>query len=124
MSILIKGIDPPKLCDDCPFSDVRWAEDVGFNASAFCIPLNEWICESGSDKDVARALLNKFPNCPIEPLPPNLIDVDKFKEDYHMGDDCPTCSQNTKSCEYDRVYSKMDFCSWLDDAERIGEDEE
>ena len=60
----------------------------------------------------------------VEPLPPNLIDVDKFKADYHMGDDCSTCSQNTRSCEYDRIYSKMDFCSWLDDAERIGEENE
>ena len=60
----------------------------------------------------------------VEPLPPNLIDVDKFKADYHMGDDCPTCEQNTRSCEYDRIYSKMDFCSWLDDAERIGEENE
>lgn len=54
----------------------------------------------------------------VIPLPSNLIDVDKFKEDYHMGDDCSTCNQNTRSCEYDRIYSKMDFCSWLDDAER------
>lgn len=123
MSILIKGIDPPRLCDDCPFAIVEWDEFGGSNSYALCTATKEWIGR-GTDIDVARALLNKLPNCPIEPLPPNLIDVDKFKADYHMGDDCPTCSQNTKSCEYDHVYSKMDFCSWLDDAERIGEENE
>lgn len=124
MSILIKDIDPPRSCGDCIFSDVIWDEFGGSNASAFCIPLNEWICESGHDRDVAKALLDKPSNCPIEPLPSNWIDVDKFKSDYHMGDDCSTCSQDTKSCEYDYIYSKMNFCSWLDDAERIGESNE
>lgn len=119
MSILVKGINPPRVCNDCPFATVEWDEF----SYAFCTATQEFIGR-GFNKDVTKALLNKLPNCPIEPLPPNLIDVDKFKEDYHMGDDCSTCSQNTKSCEYDRVYSKMDFCSWLDDAERIGEENE
>ena len=123
MSILIKGIVPPGSCDDCPFSIIL-DDLVCTDKFAFCIPLNENICGPGSDIEVARALCNKLTNCPIEPLPPNLIDVDKFKADYHMGDDCSTCKQNTKSCEYDRIYSKMDFCSWLDDAERIGEENE
>ena len=123
MSILIKGINPPESCDDCPFSVFEWDEFGGSSSYALCTATKEWIGR-GTDKDVAMALLNKLTNCPIEPLPPNLIDVDKFKEDYHMGDDCPTCSQNTRSCEYDHVYSKMDFCSWLDDAERIGENED
>lgn len=117
MSILIKGINPSGSCDDCPFAVVEWGEFGGSNSYALCTATKEWISR-GTDKDVARALLNKPSNCPIEPLPPNLIDVDKFKSDYHMGDDCSTCKQNTKSCEYDRIYSKMDFCSWLDDAER------
>ena len=123
MSILIKGINLPRVCDDCPFSVVEWDEFGGSNSYALCVTTNEWIGR-GTNKDVATALLNKLTNCPIEPLPPNLIDVDKFKADYHMGDDCTTCEQNTRSCEYDRVYSKMDFCSWLDDAERIGEENE
>ena len=116
MSILIKGIDPPKFCNDCPFS-MHIKSDYN-SKYIWCFLLH------GNVGDATLALLDRPSNCPIEPLPPNLIDVDKFKEDYHMGDDCPTCKQNTKSCEYDRVYSKMDFCSWLDDAERIGESNE
>lgn len=45
-----------------------------------------------------------------------LVDVDEFKQDFNMGNDCESCVMDRKSCEYDRVYSKMDFCGWLDDA--------
>ena len=48
-----------------------------------------------------------------------LIDVDQLKADYNMGDDCSDCKTNVKACEYDRVYSKMDFCGWLDDAPTV-----
>lgn len=44
-----------------------------------------------------------------------LIDADKMKKDLEMGDDCNTCSENWKSCQYDRIYSKMDFCGCIDD---------
>ena len=29
-----------------------------------------------------------------------------------------------KACEYDRIYSKMDFCGWLDDADVVIEAED
>lgn len=116
MSILIKYIDPPKFCNECPFSTHIRNE---YNSKyIWCFLLH------GNVGDATLSLIDKPFNCPIIPLPPNLIDVDKFKEDYHMGDDCPTCKQDTKSCMFNRVYSKMDFCSWLDDAERIGEKNE
>ena len=47
------------------------------------------------------------------------IDVDAFKADYHMADECKDCETPVRACEYDRVYTKMDFCSWLDDAPTI-----
>ena len=47
-----------------------------------------------------------------------LIDLDEFKADYGMKDDCADCDKElrnkSKSCEYDIIYSKMDFCRWLD----------
>ena len=46
----------------------------------------------------------------------DLIDRDALKKDYKMGKDCDTCETDWKSCQYDIVYSKMDFCGWLDDA--------
>ena len=45
-----------------------------------------------------------------------LIDVDALKADYGMAEDCKDCQTGYRSCEYDRIYSKMDFCGWLDDA--------
>jgi len=48
-----------------------------------------------------------------------LIDVDAFKADYRMADECKDCTTPVRACEYDRVYTKMDFCSWLDDAPTI-----
>ena len=52
-----------------------------------------------------------------------LIDVNKFKADYGMKDNCADCDKElrgkSKACEYDRVYTKMDFCGWLDDAPTV-----
>ena len=48
-----------------------------------------------------------------------LINVDALKEDYRMADDCKDCKTNVLDCEYDRVYIKMDFCGWLDDAPSV-----
>ena len=48
-----------------------------------------------------------------------LIDADVLKADYGMADDCKDCKTGYRSCEYDRIYSKMDFCGWLDDAPTV-----
>jgi hypothetical protein len=68
--------------------------------------------------------------CPLVALPDHhgrLVDADAFKADYGMKDDCADCEKEmrgkVKACEYDRIYSKMDFCGWLDDAQTIVEKE-
>lgn len=52
-----------------------------------------------------------------------LIDVDALKADYGMKDDCADCDKELRGksikCEFDRFYSKMDFCGWLDDAPTV-----
>ena len=52
-----------------------------------------------------------------------LIDVDEFKAVNGMKDDCADCDKElrgkSKACEFDRVYTKMDFCGWLDDAPTV-----
>ena len=57
----------------------------------------------------------------------DLIDRDAFRADYGMNADCADCEKEcqgkTRACEYDRIYSKMDFCGWLDDAPTIIESE-
>ena len=48
-----------------------------------------------------------------------LINVDAFRKDHGMGEDCADCKRNTRDCNYDRDYTLMDFCGWLDDAEIV-----
>lgn len=48
-----------------------------------------------------------------------LIDADALRADYGMAEDCKNCKTGYRSCEYDRIYSKMDFCGWLDDAPTV-----
>lgn len=52
-----------------------------------------------------------------------LVDADALKADYGMKDDCADCEKElqgtVRSCEYDHIYSKMDFCGWIDDAPTI-----
>lgn len=48
-----------------------------------------------------------------------LIDVDALKANYGMANDCKDCKQDVRSCQYDTIYSKMDFCGWIDDAETV-----
>jgi len=52
-----------------------------------------------------------------------LIDADDLKQLHGMKDDCADCEKEikgkVKSCEYDRVYTLMDFCGWIDDMPTI-----
>jgi len=48
-----------------------------------------------------------------------LIDVDAFKSDYGMADECKDCKTAYRVCDFDRDYSRMDFCWWLDDAPTV-----
>lgn len=48
-----------------------------------------------------------------------LIDVDALKAFHDMANDCKDCKQVIRSCQYDTIYSKMDFCGWLDDAPTV-----
>lgn len=97
MSVVVKGMKMPKSCGTC---------FVG----------NRTICKNG---------------CPLVELPEkhgDLIDRGAFKADYGMKDDCADCEKEmhgkVKACEYDRIYSKMDFCGWLDDAPPVIEAED
>lgn len=45
-----------------------------------------------------------------------LIDRQAFRAAHGLGSDCHDCKRDMKSCQYDRDYSLMDFCEWLDDA--------
>lgn len=52
-----------------------------------------------------------------------LIDADALKEIHGMKNDCADCDKElrgkSRSCEFDRLYTLMDFCGWLDGAPTI-----
>ena len=52
-----------------------------------------------------------------------LIDADALKADYGMKDDCKDCEKElqgyVRQCHYNAVYTKMDFCEWIDSAPTI-----
>ena len=118
MSVLIKNMEMPSICDCCDFCDTDYS-----NYRKCCRRLFEDIpWEFGQN--------GTLPDCPlveVETPHGRLIDVDGFKQDYGMGNECADCEQKLKgtlkSCEYDHIYSNMDFCQWLDNAETIIEAE-
>ena len=110
MSIIIKGEPMPEACAFCTcFRDDSIDGVHAYQCKATFITYSkedDWIW-------------NTRPNwCPLVELKPHgdLIDRDALKKDYRMGNDCNDCETDWKSCQYDIVYSKMDFCGWLDDA--------
>lgn len=48
-----------------------------------------------------------------------LIDADKLKQDHFMGDECETCINDAGRCQNWHVYTKMDFCGWIDNAPTV-----
>ena len=46
----------------------------------------------------------------------DLIDREALKAAHGLGTDCGNCKQSARSCQYDRDFSRMDFCEWIDDA--------
>ena len=116
MSILIKGMKMPKKCDECPLGyeeDIKW-----YACSALGLSFRN---------PNGRIYPDECPLVEVKVPHGRLIDVDSFKTDWGMGNDCEECdvkmSGKSRSCEYDRVYTKMDFCGWLDDAPTVIEAE-
>ena len=116
MSVLVKGMKMPESCYYCGLADTSF-----INCMAFEKPiLLEDDCEE------------RRPDwCPLVALPDkhgDLIDRDAFRADYGMNADCADCEKEcqgkTRACEYDRIYTKMDFCSWLDVADVVIEAED
>ena len=118
MSVLIKGFIMPHCCDACSFSD--WSNlhqtavcKVNYYKPCFVDHSNEF-------------LKRRSDSCPLVEIPEphgDLIDRDAFRADFSMGENCDKCGIELKRCECDRIYTKMDFCGWLDDAPTIIEAE-
>ena len=48
-----------------------------------------------------------------------LIDRRALRAAHGLGTDCADCKQDARSCQYDRDFSRMDFCEWIDDAPTV-----
>lgn len=118
MSVLIKGIEMPKSCVDCPCS-----LNIFFCKARECRPITGG---NGIEPTDDAIQVSRPDWCPLVEAPGKhgqLIDVDAFKTEYGMKNDCADCEKEmhgkVKACEYDHIYSKMDFCGWLDDADVV-----
>ena len=122
MSVIVKGMEMPNNCRACPFE--KYYSDIGQTvcmASQRVLAIGFGVI--GFD--------GRHCSCPLVALPNKhgrLVDADAFKSDYGMKDDCADCEKEyqgkVKACEYDRIYSKMDFCSWIDVADVVIEAED
>lgn len=121
MGIYINGLKVPTSCCKCRFS--RWSN---YGQLYMC-----YVCEKPVAKFQSEYESTKPDWCPITEVPEphgDLIDRDAFRTDYGMADECRNCKSDPRSCEFDRNYTKLDFCGWLDDAPTVipredGEDE-
>lgn len=121
MSVLIKGMNMPKNCGKCEFSReiYNYIDGISFKIVRLCQMTNIYFDEIDLDK--------RLDNCPlVEVKTPHgeLIDRDAFIKDWGLGKECNSCDQNWKKCMYDRIYSKEDFCGWIDDPPVVIEAEE
>lgn len=48
-----------------------------------------------------------------------LIDKDNFKKELNMGNDCDSCENDWTDCGYDKVYTQMNVCGLIDNAQSI-----
>ena len=107
MSVIIKDMKKPSNC--------IWTEEcVGYK----CPLLNDEDCCNLQDCKEEWTWADQYAGCPLVELPEHhgrLIDIDEMKLNLTMGDDCNTCDEDWKNCQYNREYSKMDFCGWIDD---------
>lgn len=120
MGVYIKGMEMPKNCSGCP---------LNYDQMACKVTGTRWWSDTmvlmGFDSDKERLY-----DCPLVEIPTphgRLGDLDKLKADCSMKDDCAECEKelqgSSRACEYDIIYSKMDFCQWIDNAETVIEAE-
>lgn len=113
MSVVVLGMEMPESCSSCDF----------FYDAYRCTQLNyNFYYEDGEPNVFAERL----PDCPLRPLPEKhgrLIDDSRLRETFGMGERCDECKQDKRDCQYYQIFTRMDFCGWLDDMETIVEAE-
>ena len=44
-----------------------------------------------------------------------LIDVDELRKYIGLSERCEDCDRDKIACQYDQVFTRMDFCGWIDE---------
>ena len=117
MGIYIKGMKMPESCFYCRFRKKVNPDEI------MCLATGEIFEETFTATIKMRNGAGKCPLVEVSEPHGDLIDRDTFRADYGMGENCDNCGIELKRCEYDRIYTKMDFCGWLDDAPTVIEAE-
>lgn len=118
MSVLVKNMQMPSECEYCGFCRV-----YPQNGNVWCNASNRLLTAYWRELHWTHLNVERPDWCPLVEIPEKhgrLIDMDELKADYGMKDDCADCDKEERrksvKCEFDRCYTKMDFCGWLDDA--------
>lgn len=117
MSVVVIGMDMPANCLQCSF--VRIVNNhyyCGCNANCM---LGEYVGEYLEG-------VGRHEGCPLVELPEGhgrLIDDSQLRETFGMGERCNECKQDKRDCQYNQLFTRMDFCGWLDEMETIVEAE-
>lgn len=48
-----------------------------------------------------------------------LIDADELRANHGLGEICKNCPVDKRYCQYEMIYTKMEVCGWIDDADTI-----
>lgn len=114
MSVILMGMEMPKSCRECCM------EAEGY----FCMPIEV----QNKDNDVWLRTqywgdIGERPDwCPLRPLPEKhgrLIDENELREAFSMGKDCALCHQDIRDCQYNKIFTRMEFCGGIDDMKTI-----
>lgn len=86
MSVIIKNMNFPDICENCRMCVIQWTQDNDPMSFAYCNAAEEFIAKAsdGSDKIVSTAILSKMDWCPIIDIPKphgRLIDADALADD-------------------------------------------
>lgn len=76
MSVIVKGMEMPKNCYDCPFIRASYADDY------YCV------AGDGIEEDLKKLYEHRMADCPLIEIPTphgRLIDLDKMVDEYWDG---------------------------------------
>lgn len=57
----------------------------------------------------------------VIPVPDHgpLIDAYELRANHGLGEICESCPVDKRYCQYEMIYTKMEVCGWIDDADTI-----